>query len=114
MGNVLTDSAVNPTTTKCTPLEINGLYRVAVNNYIAAGGSGFFVLKRNTSQQDTGVSLRDSLTVFLTKQANTCDGVDVHNIMDANGKSVFDNYGNIACLDDKVEAHDGRIRPVTR
>ena len=87
---------------------------LAVNNYIAAGGSGFFVLKRNTSQQDTGVSLRDALTVYLTKQANTCDGVSVQNIIDANGKSVFANYGNIACLDDKVEAHDGRIRPVTR
>ena len=31
-----------------------------------------------------------------------------------NGKSVFENYGNVACLDDKIEAHDGRIRPVTR
>ena len=113
-GLVKTDAAVDPATTKCAPMEINGLYRVAVNNYIAAGGSGFFVLKRNTSQQDTGVSLRDALTVYLTKQAPTCDGVDVHNITDANGKSVFDNYGNVACLDDKIEAHDGRIRPVAR
>ncbi|MBV8755884.1 MAG: 5'-nucleotidase C-terminal domain-containing protein, partial [Deltaproteobacteria bacterium] len=113
-GQVLTDHAVDPATTKCAPMEINGLYRVAVNNYIAAGGSGFFVLKRNTSQQDTGVSLRDALTVYLTKQAPTCDGVDVHNITDANGKSVFDNYGNVACLDEKIEGHDGRIRPVAR
>ncbi len=113
-GQIQTDHAVDPTTTKCAPMQINGLYRVAVNNYIAAGGSGFFVLKRNTSQQDTGVSLRDALTVYLTKQAPVCDGVDVHNITDANGKSVFDNYGNVACLDDKIEAHDGRIRPVAR
>src|SRR3569623_1846857 len=103
-GHVKTDAAVDPATTKCAPMEINGRYRGAVNNYIAAGGAGFFVLKRNTSQQDTGVSLRDALTVYLTKQSPTCDGVDVHNITDANGKGVFDNYGNVACLDDKIEA----------
>jgi 2',3'-cyclic-nucleotide 2'-phosphodiesterase (5'-nucleotidase family) len=113
-GVVQTGTAVDPVHTKCVPLEINGLYRVAVNNYIAAGGSGFFVLKRNTSQQDTGVSLRDALTVFLTKQPPVCDGVDDKNIMDANGKTVFADYGEIACLDETLEAHDGRIRPVSR
>ena len=61
---------------------MNGLYRVAVNNYIAQGGSGFTVLKRNTSQQDTGVSLRDSLTVYLTKQPQVCDGMTTDQIID--------------------------------
>jgi len=136
-GVVQTDSAVNPTTTKCVPLEINGLYRVAVNNYIAAGGSGFLVLQRNTSQQDTGVSLRDSLTVFLRQQPATCDGVPTSQIIDftdtetnkkckvnsdcpshtcTNGMcaqgTVQQLWGNVSCLDDKIEAHDGRIRPV--
>jgi len=120
-----------PADTACAPLEINGLYRVAVNNYIAAGGSGFLVLKRNTSQQDTGVSLRNALTVYLTNQAGVCDGVNVNAIPDSSnpmGTSPIDgkpaacapnctvqqNYGNIACLDDVIEAHDGRIRPVTQ
>ncbi len=139
------DKDVDPTNTKCAPLEINGLYRVAVNNYIAQGGSGFIVLKRNTSQQDTGVSLRDALTVYLSNQARTCDGTDTKMITDttdntackvdadcpcnANTKcaattqkcmlgqcfpqrSVFDRYGPISCLDDTLEPHDGRIRPV--
>ena len=111
------DQPVNPMTTPCAPLELSGLYRVAVNNYIAQGGSGFVVLKRNTSQQDTGVSLRDALTVYLSNQSQSCDGTDIHNIMDTTDpqipqRSVFTRYGNISCIDDMLEPHDGRIRPV--
>jgi 5'-nucleotidase / UDP-sugar diphosphatase len=131
------DAPVDPTTTTCTPLSPDGLYRVAVNNYIAAGGSGFIVLQRNTSQQDTGVSLRDSLTVFLTQQGNKCDGVDVANILDETDTetskacttnaqcqsnscvsgfcaqaTVQQRWGRVSCLDETIEAHDGRIRPV--
>ncbi|HTR52637.1 MAG TPA: bifunctional UDP-sugar hydrolase/5'-nucleotidase [Kofleriaceae bacterium] len=120
----------------CVPLEISGLYRAAVNNYIAQGGSGFIVLKNNTSQQDTGVSLRNALTVFLNNQSSTCParaaqggqqticnasnapGGDVSKcIVDtSNPKAplVFDEYGKIGCLDESVEPHDGRIRPVSQ
>ncbi|HEX7700589.1 MAG TPA: bifunctional UDP-sugar hydrolase/5'-nucleotidase, partial [Kofleriaceae bacterium] len=116
-GQVQTDAAVDPATSPCAPLEKNGLYRVAVNNYIAAGGSGFVVLKRNSSQQDTGVSLRDSLTVFLTKQGQKCDGIGTETIIDTTDtqspqRTVKDRWGNASCLDDLIEAHDGRIRPV--
>jgi 5'-nucleotidase / UDP-sugar diphosphatase len=132
-----TTAAVNPATTPCTSLSPDGLYRVAVNNYIAAGGSGFIVLQRNTSQQDTGVSLRDALTVYLTQQAPICDGMTTSQILDftdtetttkctvgtqcpsgtctagfcAQG-TVQQLWGNISCLDETIEAHDGRIRPV--
>lgn len=41
------------------PLSENGVYEVATNNYIAHGGSGFEVLQRNTTQVDTGISIRD-------------------------------------------------------
>ncbi|MSP54222.1 MAG: bifunctional metallophosphatase/5'-nucleotidase [Myxococcales bacterium] len=41
------------------PLEENGVYEMATNNYIAHGGSGFEVLQRNTTQVDTGISIRD-------------------------------------------------------
>ena len=114
---ILADSPVDRATTKCAPLEMNGLYRVAVNNYIAQGGSGFTVLKRNTSQQDTGVSLRDSLTVFLTKQAQTCDGMTTDQIIDQTDtqspqRTIKQRWGNASCLDETIEAHDGRIRPV--
>jgi 5'-nucleotidase len=85
---------------RCAPLLSTGLYRVAVNDYIAAGGSGFEVLKRNSSKQDTGVSLRDSLRVYLNGQTK-CTGAE-----------VIKAYGAISCLDQAIEAHDGRIRPV--
>jgi 5'-nucleotidase len=65
------DGPIDPA--KCAPLSPSGLYRVAVNDYIAGGGSGFIVLKRNTSQQNTGISLRDALTVYLNKQAQVCN-----------------------------------------
>jgi len=54
------------------PLNPNGMYRVAVNDYIAKGGSGFNVLKRNTTRQETGISLRDSLIGYM-QSACTCD-----------------------------------------
>jgi 5'-nucleotidase / UDP-sugar diphosphatase len=116
-GKILSDAPVDPATTKCSPLAKDGLYRVAVNNYIAAGGSGFVVLKRNTSQQDTGVSLRDSLTVFLSKQGKTCDGKGTDQIIDTTDtqtpqRTVKVRWGNVSCLDETIEAHEGRIRPV--
>ena len=91
---------------QCAPLVPSALYRVAVNDYIAAGGSGFDVLKRNTTKQNTGVSLRDGLRIFLNKRrrctTETIDGT----------VPVTEKYGNISCLDSTIEAHDGRIRPV--
>jgi len=43
------------------PLDLDGQYQLAANNYIAKGGSGFMVLKRNTTQIDSGISQRDAL-----------------------------------------------------
>lgn len=98
----------------CRPVVPTGLYRVAVNDYIARGGSGFEVLKRNTSKQDTGVALRDALTVFLRRQA-ACTDADIDNSTNP-GESpkvaVTDRYGAVPCLRADLEAHDGRIRPV--
>jgi 5'-nucleotidase / UDP-sugar diphosphatase len=47
------------------PLDLNGMYKIAVNDYIAKGGSGFAVLKRNTTRIETGISLRDSLIGYI-------------------------------------------------
>ncbi|MFH1463427.1 MAG: bifunctional UDP-sugar hydrolase/5'-nucleotidase [Pseudomonadota bacterium] len=41
------------------PLDQNGTYELATNNYIAHGGSGFDMLERNTTQTDLGISIRD-------------------------------------------------------
>ncbi|HEY8209025.1 MAG TPA: 5'-nucleotidase C-terminal domain-containing protein [Myxococcaceae bacterium] len=66
-----------------TNIEINGAplyefatYKIAVNDYIAKGGSGFQVLKRNTSRQETYISLRDSLIGFMQ---NFCTCADFTN-----------------------------------
>jgi 5'-nucleotidase len=104
------DGPVDPT--KCAALQPTGLYRVAVNDYIAAGGSGFAVLKRNSSKQDTGVSLRDSLTVYLKKQAACASTVPDETDPMTPQRSVLARWGKISCLDEKIEAHDGRVRPV--
>ncbi len=107
-GNI-PDGPIDPT--KCAPLLPTSLYRVAVNDYIAAGGSGFEVLQRNTSQQNTGVSLRDGLRVFLNGQTK-CDSTTIDSTdTKAPQRTVVERYGAISCLS-TVEAHDGRIRPV--
>jgi 5'-nucleotidase/UDP-sugar diphosphatase len=105
------DGPIDPSS-GCRPVLPSGLYRVAVNDYIAKGGSGFQVLKRNTSKQDTGVALRDALTVFLRRQP-PCKAADLDTISDPDHVvPVVDRYGQVPCLRDDIEAHDGRIRPV--
>ncbi|MBL0213951.1 MAG: bifunctional metallophosphatase/5'-nucleotidase [Myxococcales bacterium] len=103
------DGPVDPA--KCARLDPSSLYRVAVNDYIAAGGSGFEVLKRNSSKQDTGISLRDALRVFLNRQNKCVDQVDETDTTVPQRK-VTERYGNISCLTELNEKHDGRIRPV--
>lgn len=43
------------------PLSPSGVYELCTNDYIAAGGSGFKVLQRNTTTIDTGISLRSAV-----------------------------------------------------
>ncbi|MFN0246607.1 MAG: bifunctional metallophosphatase/5'-nucleotidase [Kofleriaceae bacterium] len=102
------DGAIN--FARCPRLVPESLYRVAVNDYIANGGSGFQVLKRNTSKQDTGISLRDALRVYL-RTTNACTPMDMDTtVMPA--VAIVETYGEIACLTADIEKHDGRIRPV--
>jgi len=84
----------------CAPLVAEALYRVAVNDFISRGGSGFDVLERNTAKIDTGISLRDALIDFLRAEQACTDTL------------IVDQFGEISCLDATVEPHDGRIRPV--
>jgi 2',3'-cyclic-nucleotide 2'-phosphodiesterase (5'-nucleotidase family) len=102
----LGDGSIDPT--RCAPLLPEGLYRVAVNDYMAAGGSGFSVLKRNTSKQNTGISLRAALVDFIRGlpdcPVTLLDGTD-------STRSVVANYGPITCLDETSEPHDARILP---
>jgi 5'-nucleotidase/UDP-sugar diphosphatase len=95
---------------RCTPIVPTGLYKVAVNDYIARGGSGFDVLKRNTSKQFTNISLRDALVDYMRQQP-PC-GEEIIDISDPDRATVRERWGTIACIDNSVEPHDGRIRPV--
>lgn len=64
------------------PLSLNATYAAAVNNYIAGGGSGFFVLQRNTTQVDTRVEQRDAVIDFV-RQSPPC-GHDEANVIARN------------------------------
>ena len=47
------------------PLQPESVYELATNNYIAWGGSGFDVLKRNSTKKDTGISMRDAVIDYM-------------------------------------------------
>jgi 5'-nucleotidase len=47
------------------PIEPIAQYELATSNYLAAGGSGFRVLQRNTTQNDTKVQQRDALIDYI-------------------------------------------------
>ncbi len=48
-------------------LNPNGDYRVAVNDYVAAGGSGFTMLQFNTAKVNTNISIRDAVVDYLRR-----------------------------------------------
>ena len=45
----------------------NLLFKMATNDYMGRGGSGFYMLEANTTRLDTSVSLRDAVVDFLDK-----------------------------------------------
>lgn len=47
------------------PLDPSSSYKLSTNDYIAGGGSGFLMLKRNTTKYNTKVSLRDTLKDYI-------------------------------------------------
>ncbi|MCA1664586.1 MAG: 5'-nucleotidase C-terminal domain-containing protein [Myxococcales bacterium] len=125
--------------TPCKAIDPYGEYRVAVNDYIANGGSGFAVLKRNTTKFNTGISLRDALVDYIRTLPNRCtDPTMFTNIVGVHCKDkqaeTYDctsqcsgdanfakcqsmlmspekyDYTDIACLGQDVNAHDGRIQ----
>jgi hypothetical protein len=81
--------------TSCRPLDPVGEYRVAVNDYIANGGSGFTVLQRNTTKFNTGVSLRDALVDYIRRLPNRCSD-----------PSQYTNVVGVSCKDKQSETYD--------
>lgn len=80
------------------PVVMDDQYSVAVNNYIAKGGSGFMVLKRNTTQVDTGVPQRDALMDQM-RQGRACGQVQA---------CTHDGAGEGGCGEGYVCACDAR------
>jgi 5'-nucleotidase len=135
----LPDGSFNGTT--CKPLNQFTEYRVAVNDYIANGGSGFSVLQRNTTKFNTGISLRNSLVDYIRALPNRCADPSLYtNIVGVvcrdkkgetydcsaacNGAAMSGcaqqglapqpyDYRDIPCLGPDVQAHDGRIATLT-
>ncbi len=96
------------------PLIPDSTYKLATNDYLAGGGSGFKVLKRNTTKFNTGVSLRDNLIEFLgtfptcqeyAKTHGTCSHSDAASV--ALCKDLTIRYPNVPCID---VVEDGRIQ----
>ena len=50
------------------PINPNGTYELGTNDYIAGGGSGFIMLRRNTTQRNTGIPLRTAVEEWMQKQ----------------------------------------------
>jgi hypothetical protein len=126
--------------THCEPVNPYAEYKVAVNDYIANGGSGFNVLQRNTTKFNTGISLRDSLIDYIRSLPNRCtDPSQFTNVVGVHCKDrqgeTYDctavckgnldscaaqnlspetyDYTTITCLGQDVQAHDGRIQMFT-
>jgi len=52
------------------PVAATESYELATNNYIAGGGSGYQVLENNTTQRDTGLSMRDAVLGYMLQLQN--------------------------------------------
>lgn len=52
-----------------TPLDPSATYRVATNNFMAAGGDSFTTLTKGANTVDTGVNLVDTVVSFLERNS---------------------------------------------
>jgi 5'-nucleotidase len=106
-GCRMPDGTFNGTT--CKPLDKYGEYRVAVNDYIAQGGSGFLVLKRNTTKFNTGISLRDALVDYIRTLPKRCDPMSFTNVV---GVTCKDSQGETYDCTASCCGHDDQSGPV--
>lgn len=84
------------------PINPLSTYKLATNDYIAGGGSGFHVLKRNTTTQDSGVSMRDALVDYISTMRR-CGEYEIHGLTGTlEGPQVClaaDDYSRRLCAD---------------
>ena len=84
------------------PLNPNASYLVATNDYIAGGGSGFDVFRKNTTKFNTGISIRNALINHLQKQEKCSKGIFEDD--DESSK-----YSHLPCIQHE---EDGRIKRI--
>ena len=84
------------------PLQLEASYKMATNDYIAKGGSGFEVLRRNTTKVDTGIAMRDALTEYL-RSFPSCN-----QLIHADPNQV-DPFALSFCLDYETKLQQGRL-----
>jgi 5'-nucleotidase len=90
-----------------------GSYELATSTYLAGGGSGFVVLKKNTTQLDTKIQQRDALIDWVRggtpcgfdANAGTAEGLRACTI-DSDCTAVGTGYV-CACPENASEAADG-------
>jgi 5'-nucleotidase len=100
---------------RCAPLNPFGSYKVAVNDYIANGGSGFIVLQRNTTKFNTGISLRDALIDYIDTEPSIpyCSDAECRDPQACAGdENCVAACKRVKCIGPTVEAHDTRINIV--
>ncbi len=72
-------------------LDPNSSYKLATNDYIAGGGSGFLMLKRNTTKFNTYVSLRDTLKDYI-QTFSPCSDDDFNSLDPTTAKTLKEQY----------------------
>lgn len=87
------------------PVVADSTYKVAVNDYIAKGGSGFIMLKRNTTRIETNISLRDALIEYMQSSYCSCEELLANdafthcpaNVIEERGERVVDPLAVAYC-----------------
>jgi len=75
-------------------LDPSSSYKLATNDYMAGGGSGFLMLKRNTTKYNTGVSLRDTLKDYI-QTFSACTDDDFNSLDATTASTLKEAYNNL-------------------
>ncbi|MCC6748803.1 MAG: 5'-nucleotidase C-terminal domain-containing protein [Deltaproteobacteria bacterium] len=90
------------------PISCSRSYRMATNDYIAKGGSGFQVLERNTTQKNLGISLRQAAADYILTMSSCAEKPKFNAA--AGGKREFvlkpEEEGELYALEDRAQAGD--------
>lgn len=78
------------------PLSDDGVYELCTSDYLAWGGSGFKMLKRNTTKINTGISLRDAVIHYLRQNPEL--------------PLCYDDVDDITACKSGLAIADGRIK----